>query len=67
MNEPILQRLQQMQNYFASGATKTYEFRYNQLILLKNAILEHEKELHAALYTDLKKAKKNAGLRKRDF
>ena len=55
MQEPILQQLQSIRNYFASGATKSYEFRQQQLKRLKEAILENEQELYQALYSDLKK------------
>lgn len=53
--ENLLPALQQLQQYFAGGATKSYAFRLQQLTLLKNALLEYEDALQAALYTDLKK------------
>ncbi len=52
----LLPQLQQMQRYFASGATRSYPFRLQQLHRLKKALLQHEQELHAALYSDLKKS-----------
>jgi len=67
MNELILPHLQQIQNYFASGATKTYEFRHQQLSLLKEAVLQYEKELHAALYTDLKKSEEESWVTETGF
>jgi aldehyde dehydrogenase (NAD+) len=48
--------LLKMRQYFNSGATKTYAFRKQQLVKLKNAILKYEQPLHEALYTDLKKS-----------
>ncbi len=48
--------LQNMRAYFASGITTSYDFRCQQLIILRKAILKLEKELHDALYTDLKKS-----------
>ncbi|HVG40586.1 MAG TPA: aldehyde dehydrogenase family protein, partial [Chitinophagaceae bacterium] len=48
--------LEAIQHFFASGATQSYEFRRQQLIKLKEAVLQYESELHAALYTDLKKS-----------
>lgn len=42
--------------FFESGMTKTLTFRKEQLHKLKAALLKHEKELHAALYEDLKKS-----------
>lgn len=44
-----------LQSFFASGKTRSYEFRRQQLQKLKAAILYHEKEIHNALYADLKK------------
>lgn len=44
-----------LQSFFASGKTRSYEFRRQQLQKLKAAILQHEKEIHNALYADLKK------------
>lgn len=55
MIEVILQ-LEQMQAFFATGATRHFDFRKQQLLHLKGAILKYEKELHAALYADLKKS-----------
>lgn len=49
--------LEKMRQYFNSGATKSFAFRKEQLKKLKTAILEHEEDLYAALYTDLKKSK----------
>ena len=50
------QALETLRKYFASGATLSYEFRRQQLQKLKEAILQHEAALHAALYADLKKS-----------
>jgi aldehyde dehydrogenase (NAD+) len=47
--------LQQIQQYFASGATLGYEFRREQLRRLKKAVMDHEQEIYEALYADLKK------------
>jgi aldehyde dehydrogenase (NAD+) len=55
MND-IHHQLEQMQQFFATGTTKPYQFRREQLLRLKNAILKYEEELHAALYADLKKS-----------
>src|SRR4051812_34843956 len=56
MNENLLRLLQKQSAYFQSGATRSYSFRKTQLEKLKAVILQHEKELHAALYDDLKKS-----------
>jgi aldehyde dehydrogenase (NAD+) len=53
--ERVLPQLQNMQEYFASGATRQYQFRKLQLQKLKEALYKHEKEIYAALYDDLKK------------
>jgi aldehyde dehydrogenase (NAD+) len=56
INSPILDRLQTMRRYFQSGATRTYQFRKQQLEKLKQAILDHEQDIHQALMTDLRKS-----------
>jgi aldehyde dehydrogenase (NAD+) len=43
-------------NYFESGATRSYAFRKLQLQKLKQAIVENEAAINAALYSDLKKS-----------
>lgn len=53
-------QLSLMRNYFKSGVTKPYAFRIEQLKKLKAAIYKYEAELHAALYTDLKKSKEES-------
>jgi len=45
-----------MRQFFNSGQTRPYLFRKQQLQKLRTAILMHEKELHDALHTDLKKS-----------
>jgi aldehyde dehydrogenase (NAD+) len=52
--------IQPLRNYFLTGATQSYDFRLNQLKRLKKVVLEHEKELYQALYTDLKKTDEDA-------
>src|SRR5450631_2624316 len=48
--------LTKMRAYVNSGATRSYEFRKRQLLLLRDAILKYEPEIYNALYRDLKKA-----------
>lgn len=67
MNDSLQEQLQALHNYFQTGATKSYEFRRTQLSLLKNAILQHEKEIHAALYTDLKKSEEECWVTETGF
>ena len=54
--DALIDKLQTMRQFYNSGATSPYPFRRQQLQKLKSAILLHEKELHHALYTDLKKS-----------
>lgn len=48
--------LQAVRNHYESGVTKPYAFRKQQLLLLKDAVLKHEREINCALYADLKKS-----------
>src|SRR4051812_43659522 len=50
------EELLRLKEYYHSGKTRSYDFRRNQLLVLKKAILDHEEALHAALFTDLKKS-----------
>src|SRR5215467_12053362 len=52
----LIERLNSMRQFFNSGHTRTYLFRKQQLQNLRSAILAHEKDLHDALYSDLKKS-----------
>ena len=61
LNNPDLNKnLLLLRSYFQSGATRSYGWRRQQLLLLKQAILRHEDEIHQALYTDLKKSPEEA-------
>lgn len=51
----LIGKIRQMQEFFEGFHTYEYTFRKSQLQKLKAAILQHEKDLHDALYTDLKK------------
>ncbi len=51
----MMTSLAKMRLYYDSGNTRACSFRKSQLVLLKNAILQHEKELQDALFADLKK------------
>lgn len=52
-----LYQLQNLSTYFKTGNTKDYNFRKQQLLNLKKAILDNEEELYNCLFTDLKKNK----------
>ena len=49
--------LEALRQYFVTGETQSYSFRKEQLIRLKNKVLENEENLYQALYADLKKSK----------
>lgn len=51
-----MKNLIEMRKYFESGVTKPYAFRKEQLKKLQSAVKKYESQLHAALYTDLKKS-----------
>ena len=51
-----MDNLIQMRNYFNSGITKPYAFRKEQLNKLQRAVKKYEKQIHDALYSDLKKS-----------
>ncbi len=44
-------------DFFKTGATKSYDFRIEQLNRLKNSIVKYESEILKALYDDLRKSK----------
>jgi aldehyde dehydrogenase (NAD+) len=48
--------LEKLRQHFNSGATKSYDFRREQLKRLKASILKYEQDLYDALYCDLKKS-----------
>lgn len=45
-----------MRRFYETGVTRDYRFRKQQLIRLREAMKKYESQLHAALYTDLKKS-----------
>ena len=51
-----LKNIGQLRSYYETGTTRPYTFRREQLKKFKAAILKYEKEIEAALYTDLKKS-----------
>jgi len=52
----IQQKLQRLRTYYETGATRTYGFRKQQLLLLQSAMRKYEQSLYDALQTDLKKS-----------
>jgi len=59
-NENSLPFLSAARSYFNNGTTRSYEFRKAQLQKLKQAILDNEAAINAALYNDLKKSPEEA-------
>jgi aldehyde dehydrogenase (NAD+) len=59
--------LQAMRQSYNSGTTRGYAFRKEQLQKLRKAVLQHETELHQALYTDLKKSPEEAWVTETGF
>ncbi|GAO45487.1 aldehyde dehydrogenase [Flavihumibacter petaseus] len=55
-----MSELHVLRNFYESGATRPYEFRKQQLLLLKAAVLKYEQEIYVALHTDLKKSAEEA-------
>ncbi|HMG68604.1 MAG TPA: aldehyde dehydrogenase [Chitinophagaceae bacterium] len=52
---PLIGQLESTRDYYKTGHSRPYSFRYQQLKKLRSSILKHEKDLHEALYSDLKK------------
>jgi aldehyde dehydrogenase (NAD+) len=55
--DSIQDSLLQLRSYYKTGATRSYDFRIDQLKKLKEAVLQHEEEIYTALYMDLHKSK----------
>ena len=49
-----------LKDFYATGATKSYDYRIAHLKKLKSTILQYESEILSALYTDLKKSPEEA-------
>jgi aldehyde dehydrogenase (NAD+) len=56
----LINDLERMKGYYDSGATRSYEFRKEQLEKFKKVLLKYEKEIYEALYSDLKKSREEA-------
>ena len=63
----LIGRLQSMRQFYNSGQTRPYRFRKQQLQKLRSAILSHEKDLHDALHTDLKKSPEESWITETGF
>ena len=51
----LLPLLEKQKKYFDSGATRSYEFRRDQLLAFRKIILQYELDINKALHIDLKK------------
>ena len=51
------QLVQNQRDYFNSNATRSIEFRLKQLKKLKKLLVEHEDEMHEAIFSDFSKSK----------
>ena len=67
MPTETVNNLLQMKQYFLSGATRTYAFRKKQLLALKQAVIDHEEAIYAALFKDLKKSKEECWVTENGF
>ncbi|MBW0177198.1 aldehyde dehydrogenase [Sediminibacterium sp.] len=67
MSNDLLTSLNAMRSYFASGATRSYAFRKQQLLALKKAVADYEQEIYDALYADLKKSPEEAWITENGF
>lgn len=63
----IVKQVQQMRQYFDTGATRSYAFRKKQLEVLKQAVKDHEEEIYEALFADLKKSREECWVTENGF
>ena len=59
--------LEAMRQYYDSGATRSYAFRKEQLLKLKASVIKYEKEIFAALHTDLRKSPEECWITENGF
>ena len=67
MSTELVKQLNQMRDYYHSGATRSYAFRKKQLEVLKQAVQDHEEEIYTALFTDLKKSREECWVTENGF
>ncbi|OYZ00485.1 MAG: aldehyde dehydrogenase family protein [Sphingobacteriia bacterium 28-36-52] len=65
--QALITQLQQLRQFFESGATRPYAFRKQQLLNLKRAVENHEDEIYAALFADLHKSKEECWVTENGF
>lgn len=62
-----LNKLTAVRDFYNTGATRSFEFRKQQLQKLKKAMEKHEQEIYSALYTDLKKSPEESWVTENGF
>jgi aldehyde dehydrogenase (NAD+) len=58
--ESLKDELLKMRQYYDAGHTRSYRFRQQQILALKQAVLRSEREINRALYEDLRKSPEEA-------
>jgi aldehyde dehydrogenase (NAD+) len=67
MSTELVKQLNLMRDYYNAGTTRSYAFRKKQLEVLKQAVQDHEEEIYAALFADLKKSKEECWVTENGF
>ncbi|MBH2005548.1 MAG: aldehyde dehydrogenase [Sphingobacteriia bacterium] len=63
----LLEQLQLMHRFYATGATRSYAFRKQQLLMLKKAVEANEEAIYAALEADLHKSREECWVTENGF
>jgi len=63
----LTEQLFNMRRFFETGATKPFAFRKQQLKQLKQAVIDHEDGIYAALHADLHKSKEDCWITENGF
>nr|MBA2329481.1 aldehyde dehydrogenase family protein [Flavisolibacter sp.] len=66
MND-IQQKPEQLQRFFETHQTRSFDFRKQQLLKLKKALYKYEEDLYDALFIDLKKNKEECWITELGF
>jgi len=63
----LSEQLQGMRRFYATGATRSYAFRKQQLLMLKKAVEANEEAIYAALEADLHKSREECWVTENGF
>ena len=63
----LTEQLQLMRQFYTTGATRSYAFRKQQLLLLKRAVEANEEAIYAALEADLHKSREECWVTENGF